>query len=156
MDPSDASAAASRTAGADHSYNGSDQRTPPHPRLRDQSLIMSAQAGMKLTPNQKLMVALLRCCNFFNGCTHNGWNHVNNVYYVIFLGWTPLKVRCTLYSMCNAFNGFGAMTNTVVLALMTIFIDKGTAECGFIRIFSIKIIVIYSIHLVQIHTETLT
>ncbi len=49
--------------------------------------------SMVLTPDKKLMTALLRCFLFFEGFSHNGWNHVNNVYYVVLAGWSPFKVR---------------------------------------------------------------
>ena len=59
--------------------------------LRKKSL--NKEKSVVLTPQKKLMTALLRCFLFFEGFSHNGWNHVNNVYYVVVTGWSPLKVR---------------------------------------------------------------
>ena len=57
------------------------------------SRALAKQKSIILTPKKKLMTALLRCYLFFEGFCHNGWNHVNNVYYVVLLGWSPLKVK---------------------------------------------------------------
>ena len=71
------------------------------PALRQKKALGSRTKSIVLTPDKKLMTALLRCYLFFEGCCHNGWNHVNNVYFVVLVGWTPFKVRkgeCVEYS----------------------------------------------------------
>ena len=70
---------------ADHNNDQSKRAIPTRGLSRSKSVV--------LTPRKKLMTSLLRCYLFFEGCCHNGWNHVNNVYFVVLVGWSPFKVR---------------------------------------------------------------
>ena len=72
---------------ADHN---NDQSKPAIVPLRG---LTRTAGSVVLTPRKKLMTSLLRCYLFFEGCCHNGWNHVNNVYFVVLVGWSPFKVR---------------------------------------------------------------
>jgi len=104
--------------------------------------MMAKQKSMILTPKKKLMTALLRCFLFFEGFCHNGWNHVNNVYYVILIGWSPFKASWVWFAR--------DVVRVLTLAPAGAMIDKTTHKKGILIFIALQKIVG---GLIMVHTD---